>query len=182
MNVSRPEAEDEYSSAAVARTGRPGRRRNVVLALGLLGAVVLVAAELSPLLHVRTVASHPLPVRVVRTGPHDGWALLPVAVAIALVSLWVWRTGSRLGLALVGLLGAAALAIALARDLPDAHATGLVGSPGHGLHTAQAHAAAGLYLETLGAAIVLVTAAGGLLLAPPAGRARRARPSGEGAG
>jgi hypothetical protein len=176
MNVSRPEAEDEYSSDETAWQRRFDRYRAVVLALGLLGAVILFAAELTPLLHVRTVAAHPLPVRTVQTGSHDGWALIPVAVAVVLLSLWVWRSGSRLGLLAIGLLGLAALVIALARDLPAAHATGLVGSPAHGLSTAQAHAAVGLYLETLGAAVVLVTAAAGLLLEPSVTARRRRRP------
>jgi hypothetical protein len=174
MNVSRPEAEDEYSSDEGGWQRRFDRYRAGVLALGLLGAVILFAAELTPLLHVRTVAAHALPVRAVQTGPHDGWALIPIAVAVVLLSLWVWRSGSRLGMLAIGLLGLAALVIALARDLPDAHATGLVGSPARGLSTAQAHAAVGLYLETLGAAIVLVTAAAGLLLEPSV-RARRRR-------
>ena len=176
MNVSRPEAEDEYSSGETVWRRRFARYRAGVLALGLLGAVILFAAELTPLLHVRTVAAHPLPVRTVATGAHDGWALTPIAAAVVLLSLWVWRSGSRLGLLAIGLLGAAALVIALARDLPDAHATGLVGSPAHGLHTALAHAAVGLYLETLGAAVALLTAAAGLLLEPNVRIRRRRRP------
>ena len=174
--MSRPEAEDEYSRTSRRRRAPAGagqrstpdawqrqfeRHRRLVLALGVLGALVLIGAELTPLLHIRTVAAHPRPVRTVQAGPHNGWALLPVAVAIVVLSLWASRSGNRLTIAAVGLLGLAALAIALIGDLPDAHATGLVGTPATGLHTAQAHAAIGLYLETLGAALALVAAAAG---------------------
>jgi hypothetical protein len=182
MNVSRPEAEDEYSStqrpfraprgaSGAPRGGGSGARRSLVLGAGLAGALLLVGAELTPLLHLAAAtgpAGAARVVRTVQTGPHDGWALVPIAVAVVLLSLWAWRTGSRLALAAVGVLGVAALAIALLRDLPGAHATGLVGSPARGLHTARGRAAVGLYLETLGGAVVLLAAAAGMLLAPRA--------------
>ena len=182
MNVSRPEAEDEYSSVEATSDAvwqrRFERYRTAVLVLGLIGALILIGAEFAPLLHVRAAAAGGGGIRVVRTvqtGPHDGWALVPVAAGVALLSLWVWRSGSRPALAAIALLGIAALLIALARDLSDAHATGLVGSPAHGLSTAQAHAAIGLYLETLGAAVVLIGAAAGVLLEPTVRINRRRR-------
>jgi hypothetical protein len=178
MNASRPEAEIEYSSTHGADRGdreawqrRFTRYRATVLALGVAGAAILIAAELSPLLHVRTVAAHPRLVQTVQTGPHHGWALAPIAALALVLCAWVWRTGNRLGLAALALLGIAALVVALAVDLPDVHATGLVGTPATGLANARAHAALGLYLETLGGAVLLIAAAAGALLEPT-----RARP------
>ena len=145
-----------------------------VLALGLAGAAVLVAAELSPLLHVRTIAAHPRLVRTVQTGPHHAWALLPIAALALALSGYGWRSGGRLAFGALAVLGAAALVVTLAADLPDAHATGLVGTPATGLHNAQAHAAAGLYLETLGGVLLLLAAAAGALLGSLTPARRRA--------
>ena len=164
MNASRPEAETEYSRGPEPSRAPSGRRRSAVIALGLLGAAVLLAAELTPLLRVRTVAAHPRLIRTVQAGPHHCWALVPIAVAAVALSVLAWRSGSRAALAGVGLLGLAALGVALIADLPDAHSTGLVGSPVRGLAEAQAHAAIGLYLETLGAVALLVSAAAGAML------------------
>jgi hypothetical protein len=186
MNASRPEAETEYSRAHGAdRAPRAARRRRftryraTVLSLGVGGAAILIAAEFAPLLHVRTVAARPRVVQTIQTGPHHGWALLPIAALAALLAAYVWQSGHRLGLAALALLGAAALVVALAVDLPDAHATGPVGTPATGLTDAQAHAAIGLYLETLGGAVLLVAAAAGALLEPARHRGRPGRPGRE---
>ncbi|MGA2014885.1 MAG: hypothetical protein ABSH51_30755 [Solirubrobacteraceae bacterium] len=65
----------------------------------------------------------------------------------------------------IGVLGLVALAVAVLHDLPDARATGLIAIPAHGLRDAAAAPAIGLYLESLGAVALILTAAG-LLLAP----------------
>ncbi len=137
-----------------------------MIALGLLAAAILLVAEFAPLLRVRTVAAHPRVIRTVQTGPHHAWALVPIAVAAVLLSILAGRSGRRAALAGVGLLGLAALGVALIADLPDVHSTGLVGSPARGLSQAQAHAALGLYLETLGAVALLLCAGAGALLEP----------------
>ena len=171
MNASRPEADTEYSRAHRALGEDPARwqrrlarYRTAALVLGLAGAAVLIAAEFTSLLHVRTLAARPRLVQTVQTGPHHDWALLPIAALAILMSLYAWRSGSRAGLGALALLGAAALVVALAADLPDAHATGLVGTPATGLRNAQAHAGPGLYLETLGGIVLLVAAGAGAVL------------------
>jgi hypothetical protein len=68
-------------------------------------------------------------------------------------------------------LGIATLLIALLGDLPDAHATGLIGSGGAGgLQYLQGASSpsAGLYLETLGAVLLLVSGGVGFLMLGPA--------------
>jgi hypothetical protein len=180
MNVSRPEAEIEYSRGQAASTADPDgpregspaawRRRYAthrtgVLVIGVLGALVLLAAEFTPLLHVHTNA-HMQVVRTVYTGAHDSYALVPVALLAAVLAFSAWTSGSRLALLAIGLLGLLALAIALLGDLPDAHSSGLVGSTTTGLQGASSSAGIGLYLETLGAVVLIITAVGGMLLEP----------------
>ena len=169
MSASGPEAGTEYSSPHRASEGSSGARARArwgPVALALAGAAALVVAELQPLLRLRTLTRHPVVVRTVQGGPHHGWALVPIAVLAALLALLGARAGSRAAAALPALLGLAALGIALGIDLPDAHATGLVGSPSAGVHSAQAHTALGLYLETLGGVLLLLAGAAGALLAP----------------
>jgi hypothetical protein len=99
--------------------------------------------------------------KTVQTGSHHSWAGLVVAVAAVVMALGVWRTGARPALLALVLLGALALGIALAVDLPDVHETGVVGQQ---FESAAAHARAGMYLETLGAALLVMAGGVGLLL------------------
>ena len=85
------------------------------------------------------------------------------------------------------MLGIATLLIALLGDLPDAHATGLIGSSASQYVQGAASPSAGLYLETLGAVLLLVSGGVGFLMVAPAPAAGRspAGPAGrpdEGAG
>jgi hypothetical protein len=176
MNVSRPEADSEYSRGRRARRGhsedpetRWERRfeahRNAVLAAGLLGAALLVVAELTPLLHVHASGRAHL-AQTVTTGSHHSYALLPVAALSAGLAVNAWRSGSRLALLAIGLLGLLAVGIALLGDLPDAHTVGLVGNPTSGLSTATSSPAIGLFLETGGGVVLILAAAAGMLLEP----------------
>jgi hypothetical protein len=74
-----------------------------------------------------------------------------------------------------------ALLIGLLGDLPDAQRTGLVRAHAAGRHYLNAHSSpsTGMYLETLGAVIILVAAGFGLLLGQPAApeHPRRQAPS-----
>lgn len=178
MNASRPEAETEYSSPPGGSAGRSGARERRIAGrpdaasmLALVGAALLLCAELEPLLAVRTIAADPRLVRSVQTGPHHAWALVPIAVAAVLLAALRGRAGGRAALGGLALLGLAALGVAIGVDLPSAHAVGVVGTPVRGLHEAQAHAAIGLYLETLGGVVLLVAAAAGALVPRQATRA-----------
>jgi hypothetical protein len=193
MNSSQPEADTEYSTSPRGpgpRRSRPDSRSQrakrvpgaaapqaspIARAAAWAGAALLAAAEFLPLLRVRTIAAHPQLVHTVQGGPHHGWALLVMAVLAALLSLRAGRPGGRPVAAMVALLGAGALAIALGSDLPEAHAAGLVTSGGTGPTEAQAHAAIGLYLETLGAVALLVSGAIARLLGERTRGGRRGR-------
>ncbi len=181
MNSLRPEAEPEYSRGPVpSRRAFPGRGGPAtrlshpvaltVVSAGVAGALLLVAAEFAPLLTVRTSALG-APVTTVSTSTHDAWALIPLALLALMMSVGVWRTGSRLGLLALGVVGVVTVLITLLGDLPDAQATGLVGSQSTRYAVAASSPAAGLYLETLGAVVLVIAAATGLLLSTDRPRA-----------
>jgi hypothetical protein len=191
MKTSRPEAEFEYSRGKLASSddftrpdgaasGRHETRsnglRSALLIAGLAGAALLVVAEFTPLFTIHTTTSR-VAIKTVQTGSHDSYALLPVALLAALLSLEAWRTGSRLALAAIGVLGLVVLGIALLGDLPDAQATGLVGTIATGLKVATSSPSTGLYLETLGSVVLVLTAGVGLLLLAAPHRASRSRAS-----
>jgi hypothetical protein len=138
--------------------------------------VLLLVAEFTPLLHVRSGAGGHV-IDTISTGSHQAYALAPVAVLAIVFALGIWQTRSRLALLATGLLGVLSLLIALLGDLPDAQASGLIGSATTHFSTASSSPAIGLYLETLGAVLLLFTAVSGLLLLPgPERPANRRRP------
>jgi len=174
MNATPPEAKPEYSrgpepSGGLARIGSAVPA--AVFAGGLLGALLLVVAEFTTLFEVHTAAST-VAVRTVSSGSHHAYALIPVAILAVLLAFGAWRHGSRPALAAMGVLGLLTLVLALAADLPDAQASGLLAA-GSGHYTnASSTPQAGLYMETLGAAVLIVTAGLGLLLGGPSPRRR----------
>ena len=150
------------TSSSWARALRGG-----ILAGGLLGAAVLVASEFTTLYVVHT--SGGVPVDSVSTHAHDFYALIPIALLVALLSLGAAMVGSRLALVGLAALALVTLGIVLVGDLPDAQATGTVVSLGR-YQRATASASTGFYLETLGAVLLLVVAGCGLVLTAPPGR------------
>lgn len=131
--------------------------RGLVLAGALLGALLLIVAEFTTLYRVH-VAGGGL-AGSVSTGSHHSYALIPIGLLAAFLGFAVWRAGSRVALGLLGLVGVIALLIALLGDLPDAHAHGLT----HHFVLASNTPSAGLYMETLGAVILIATCGSGLL-------------------
>jgi hypothetical protein len=175
MNVSEPEADTEYSRAPAAPEGRerPSAHRSrgglgvvrlAVLAGVLLAAVLLLVAEFLPLFEVRTSARNGA-VITVQSGSHHAYALALIALLSAALAV-AWRqTPLRLTALAIAILGVAALVIALGHDLPDAQSNGIERSAGTYV-TAAASPRAGLYLETAGAVLLLISGAAGLLLVP----------------
>jgi hypothetical protein len=185
MNESRPEAEVEYSRAAVvseglgarsdgASDGPSGASLYAARMLAVAGAIALLVAEPLALIRVQTAAHHRV-VLTVSAGSHHSYALVPIAV-LALGLAWALARppAGRAAAAGLVLLGLAVLGIALLGDLPEVHRSGLVGRATSGLHTARTVAGAGLYIETLGA--ILLLAAGFVALAPDLRRFRRSGP------
>lgn len=126
--------------------------------IGLIGAGLLLAAEIRPL-YIVHVTTYGAGTTSVSTGSHDSFALVPIAllaVGLALVGL---RQRMVVADAALAGLGVIVLLITVLGDLPDTRARGIT----HGLAFASTTAGAGLYLETLGA-VLLVGAGGAALL------------------
>lgn len=150
-----------------------GTARGAILAGALLGALLLLVAEFTELYTVHTAAST-IPVRTVGTGHNDTYALVPLALLAAFLGIGVFTSGSRPALLAIGLVGIVALLIALLGDLPDAQRTGIWRPE---FVYATATPSAGLYLETLGAVVLVATCVLGFLgLGRPAPRPPNGRP------
>lgn len=190
MNASRPEADIEYSRGPGASRrarrgseeppeapadGAAGRPWNLVLALTGLGAALLVVAEFTALLHVRSGAYRGPVVDTVTAGAHHSYALIPVALLALGLAVAARVTGNRVALAAIGVLGLVGLGIALLGDLPDARATGLLHTASGGYVAAASKPAIGLYLESLGAVVLLLAAGAGLLLSASGDGSARSR-------
>jgi hypothetical protein len=169
MNATPPEANTEYST-------RGGTFGAVILAGGLLGALLLLVAEFTTLFEVRSSASTKV-IRSVGTGSHHSYALLPIALLVVFFAWGVWQARSRPALLAIGVLGVLTLLIALLGDLPDAHASGLIGSSATHYTTASSRPSAGMYMETAGAVVLIITCVSGfLLIGSPAPPRRTERP------
>jgi hypothetical protein len=187
---STPEAKPKYSrdtgdSRRSARRRRAPRRqlptavRFAVLGGGFLAAALLIVSEFAQLYSVHTSSTRAA-LQTVTVHAHNAFAMLPIA-ALAVALTWgATRDGSPPALLAIGLLGVIALLIALIGDLPDAQASGIVLRAGN-YEAASSSPSLGLYLETLGAVLLVITAGAGLLLGGPAGRprTRSAEPSAE---
>ncbi len=174
MNATRPEAASQYSNrpGSLPTGEAPASARALAAICGGVGAAALVVAELLPLQRVVTVARHPMLVRTVAAGPHDGWALLVLgAVAVVMTGVWVRAPQRRLAPAAVIVFGLLALAVALIVDRPGIHRTGVVQIAGT-LRPAQVRAGPALYLETLGGVLLMVGGGIGLALGRPRSRRR----------
>jgi hypothetical protein len=157
MIASARDAKNEYSKGNSASRGVWALHLGLaIVALG--GAILLVVAELSPLLDIRAAA---VTLQTVKSGSHHGYAQLVVAVVAVVMALGVARTGARPAFVALLALGAVALGVALLGDLPDIHRSGVVGQQ---FESAAAHPRAGIYLETLGGALLLVAGGVGLVL------------------
>jgi hypothetical protein len=139
------------------------------MGLTLLGALLLVVAEFTTLLTVHTPAMS-APVKSVGTGSHDSYALIPIALLAVVLAWGAVATGNRWALVALVALGIAALLIALIGDLPDAQASGKTIHTAAGFRNASDKPSAGLYLETLGAIVLVVAGGCGLLLGAPGTR------------
>jgi hypothetical protein len=159
--------EGSPGSGARARSAGASRGPSVVLLLGLLGAVLLAAAEFA------TIASVEIPGRTCReiadvaavdrcslSGfERHGGAFLLLAVFSAFMAWGAGRGGSRPAAIALLVVGVVVLALSLLRDLPETERTGAVGITYEG---ASAKPGVGFGLEV--AAGALLAGAGGLAL------------------
>jgi hypothetical protein len=126
------------------------------------GALLLILAEFLTVREIRAVTVVP-PGGTETGGALHGYALGIIGVAILVMSFGaVVRAARPAALALL-VLAVAACAIVLFIDLPVLDDTGLIGRT---YDLAEARPATGFYLESLGAALVLVGAVAALVLMP----------------
>ncbi len=163
MSVSPPGAVAEYSKGPEDRGGLHQALPAAIVGGAMFGALLLAIAEFTTLFTVET-ATLRTPVKSYSTGAHHGYALLPIAALTVLLAIAVWRSRGIWPLLAIGVLGAVAAVIALAVDLPAAQSSGVVGSFAKGLLEANTVPQTGLYMETLGAAVLIVVSGAGSLL------------------
>ncbi|MBV8431616.1 MAG: hypothetical protein JO244_10665 [Solirubrobacterales bacterium] len=156
-----------------------GGRSGLILAGSLLGALLLIVSEFTALYTVH-LATSSAPFETVSGGAHNSYAMLIIGLAAVALGIAVWRSGSRPALLGLGILGVVALLIALLGDLPDSQASGLAGSAAHGYINATSTPSAGLYMETLGAILLIATSGLGFILYGSLGTRGRRRAADEG--
>jgi hypothetical protein len=138
-----------------ALTGESRPLLGLLMTAGLAGALVLAVSQFLNLYGTHIRSRHLL-VATATTGSQHAYALLPVAAVAAVLAYGVWRVASRPALLGLGLLGLAALLIALLHDLPYAHRQGLWRLGGQYV-LAINRPEIGLYAETAGALLLLLT-------------------------
>ena len=177
-----PGASNEYSRGPVGPNGGSGGdsglvrggigRRSatpragtgaLIMTGSLLAALLLLVAEFTTLYQVH-VATSLTPVDSVSGGSNHSYAMVPLALLAAALGIGVWRSGARPALLAIGVIGVVAALIALVGDLPDAQATGLAGSAASHYVNASSTPSAGLYMETLGAILLIATSGLGFLM------------------
>ncbi len=131
--------------------------RGLFAGLAVIGAALLVAAELSPVYEV-VIGALEIVRRRVEGAENHSWALLVIAVVALAMTLAAWRGSRAPAIALVAL-GGAALFVTLALDLPDARKSGRL-PESVAYEEARARPARGLYLAGAGGALLIVAGAG----------------------
>lgn len=176
-----PEAQSEYSRGSgpsrPLKAGRrwvsarpqpaapetPGTARAALAVSALVGALLIVVSQFTALYQLHSATSSAA-IKTIETGPNHAWAPIPLAVVAVALAYAVYRYGNRPALLGLAVLGIATLLIALLGDLSDAHSSGLIGSGADGYVQATSSASVGLYMETLGAVVLLVTGGVGFVL------------------
>jgi hypothetical protein len=146
--------------------GRTTRLDGFLILAALGSCALLIAAEPLTLYAVR-VAGRPAATRVLSSGDHHGYALVPIALLGAALSAGILGRRGRAATIATGVLALSALLIILVADLPDARVTGLAGSAALGYFEATSRPGAGLYVETSGAVGLLLAAGLRLFLLTP---------------
>ena len=140
----------------------------VVILAAVLGALLIIVSQFTALYHVH-VPTSVAPVKTVGTGGNHAWAPIPLALLAVVLAYVAYRYRNRPALLAIALLGVVTLLIALLGDLPDVHATGLIGSGASQYAEGTATPSAGLYMETLGAVVLLVSGGLGFLMLTSSG-------------
>ena len=158
-----PAAANEYSIGFVARYG--------LLVPLLAGALALIVAEFLTVREIRAVTAVP-PGGTETGGGMHGYALALVGLAILPMSFGAVVRGARPAAVALLVLALVACGVVLLVDRPALDDTGIIGRT---YELAEARPGPGFYVESVGAALVLVGAVATLVFTParPARRPRR---------
>jgi hypothetical protein len=151
-----------------------GLRPAVAMVTGA-GALLLLVAEFTNLYGVY-VARRSAAVEVIGGGSNNSYAMIPIALLALFLGLAAIGGGGRWALGALGIVGLVALLISLVGDLPGAQQSNHLIRFGGKFVLGSSRPSAGMYIETLGAVLLVAAAGLGLLFGEsPAGRAQRAR-------
>ncbi|MDQ6914397.1 MAG: hypothetical protein M3155_01135 [Actinomycetota bacterium] len=139
-------------------------RAGLVLAT-LAGPVLLIVADFTTLFEVRG----PGYLHGVLGHANHAFAMVVIGVVALGLAVAALRVPTPVALGALAVLGVVAGVIAVGFDLSDATVKGTLSN----FQQAQGTPRVGFYLETLGAALLLVAGVGGILLAAPARRVER---------
>ena len=93
MSATPPEAKPEYSRAPPQST-EPVPISLGLLAAGLIGGLLLLVAEFTPLYNQDSATSR-VPLHTMHTGSHHAYALIPVGLLAIVLTVGVSRSASR---------------------------------------------------------------------------------------
>jgi hypothetical protein len=170
-----PERPSERAAkrAVSHRLGYPRGLRWAVVGVAVVGAALLVVAEFTALYGVH-IASRSAPIQTVSGGSNNSYAMIPIAVLAVFLALAGIGGGGRWALGALGVVGLVALLISLVGDLPGAQQSNHLIRFGGKFVLGSSRPSVGMYLETLGAVLLVVAAGLGLLFGEaPGGRAWR---------
>jgi hypothetical protein len=163
VSATTPEATTDYSSSNRASRGPapvpPALWRGLVLG-ALAGPILLVVADFATLFETRG----PRYLHDVVGHRNHGFAMAVIGVVGVLLWGLAARSRSPVAWGALAALGVAAAIVALGVDLPDTTTSGTLPN----FQSAHSSPQVGFYLETLGAALMLVGGVGAALLSAPA--------------
>lgn len=173
--ASAPPAQAAAKPVTRRRLAFPRGLRPAVAVVAGAGAVLLLVAEFTTLYGVH-VARQSAAVEVVSGGSNNSYAMIPIALLAFFLGLAAIGGGGRWSLGALGVVGLVALLISLVGDLPGAQQSNhLIRFDGKFV-LGSSSPSAGMYIETLGAVLLVMAAGLGLLFGESrAGRTQRAR-------
>ncbi|HVE67257.1 MAG TPA: hypothetical protein VNB64_01625 [Solirubrobacteraceae bacterium] len=143
----------------------PGDLLGAALALAAFaGALLLMLSDFLTLFDVQTAAGVSVPEGSVKGHENHSFAMVLLGVAALPMAYGATVGGSRPAMAGLAFLGAIAIVVALAFDLPDATGTNTLART---FENATGTPKTGFYLETLGAVLLVFSGGGGLVLSAP---------------
>ena len=168
------DSRDRRASRAAPRTPIGGAEllTGALAIAAFAGAILLVLSDFLTLFNVQTAAGVTVPDGSVKGHENHSFAMVLLGVAALPMAYGSMAGASRPAMAGLAVLGAIAIVVALAFDLPDATGTNTLART---FENATGSPKIGFYLETLGAVLLVVSGVGRLVLSAPGRRPERPR-------